>query len=459
MKKSNFKYICFICCSFFFCLVSCTTKKQKNDLITANTKGDVAAILEESFRVKDNFGSLEPGFQTEIRILKFNEDGNLLVDKSEDFLFGTKRSTENFYDNNGLKITTNETSSKFYFNAGFIDEPNIIKYEYDDNENCITEKRYDSEGNIQTSSDFSYNKNKQIISITEKKYERDYRKAESEDDIMNITGVDSVKTNYEYDRKGRLIKTTRIESPKRTVLHFFEYDRFNNAIWERRKHEKESTDTVTTYVMNYGVINYNDSSYIINHYDMDRTLSRKFDKQNNIIYEEVNNKGQLQSRTMRYDEQNNVIYEEVNNEEQSESKTMKYEYDTFGNWIKRIEYDSNLKPKEISIRKYEYYQTVGNKKHSDFELEGEYNLFFKKREYCNEESALSNFLSYMERTYPKWKIYENPEVTFIQDCLYKISFQTMDPYFGGKKETFVVELSINLEEERYYVKQITGFLY
>jgi len=51
-----------------------------------------------------------------------------------------------------------------------------------------------------------------------------------------------------------------------------------------------------------------------------------------------------------------------------------------------------------------------------------------KSENCTQESALKAFRSYMNFYYPDWKIYGNPVIKEMSDCIYRVQFSTMDPH-------------------------------
>ncbi|MCK9414889.1 MAG: hypothetical protein M0Q53_21525 [Prolixibacteraceae bacterium] len=85
----------------------------------------------------------------------------------------------------------------------------------------------------------------------------------------------------------------------------------------------------------------------------------KYDDQGNRIeVNEYNSDGSIYGRcTYKYNEKGNRIEEnEYDTDDSLSSKyTYKYEYDTYGNWVKRIAFEDEI-PRYILEREYEYYK-------------------------------------------------------------------------------------------------------
>jgi hypothetical protein len=82
-----------------------------------------------------------------------------------------------------------------------------------------------------------------------------------------------------------------------------------------------------------------------------------------------------------------------------------------------------------------------------------------KSENCTQESALKAFRSYMNFYYPDWKIYGNPVIKEMSDCIYRVQFSTMDPHIKWEREVIIAEISLNDDGHHYKFKTIRGELY
>lgn len=100
-----------------------------------------------------------------------------------------------------------------------------------------------------------------------------------------------------------------------------------------------------------------------NGYNSDGNLSFKYtykydDQGNRIEVNEYNSDGSIYGRcTYKYNEKGNRIEENEYDTDDSLSYkyTYKYEYDTYGNWVKRIDFEDEI-PRYILEREYEYYK-------------------------------------------------------------------------------------------------------
>jgi hypothetical protein len=79
---------------------------------------------------------------------------------------------------------------------------------------------------------------------------------------------------------------------------------------------------------------------------------------------------------------------------------------------------------------------------------------------CNGNSALECFYKQMKTFYPDWPIY-SPSVSERLDCIYNITFTTVNPHFTWSQdyEVHVVEISFDLQKDVFNFKSVRNRLW
>lgn len=225
-------------------------------------------------------------------------------------------SAEYVYDLNGNNIQTYYATSLskdyYYYTEEYIT--------YDGNKNMLTSKTYDEDGELVEYYEYSYYDNGEICQIYHSKgadydytFYNELGQMYEKDEYESSSSIYDINLYY-YDENGNKISSILKDSNMKILwTNEYEYDVNNNLI-------KESST-------------YNDC-YILYDYD---TL--------NLLCYETKYYGDgelLSSTTYNYDAEGRLIEELVNyTEEKAEyDTTYLYEYDSYGNLVKYIWYDS-----------------------------------------------------------------------------------------------------------------------
>ena len=86
-----------------------------------------------------------------------------------------------------------------------------------------------------------------------------------------------------------------------------------------------------------------------------------------------------------------------------------------------------------------------------------------KKEKCNEKHMRENFMSWMDAYYPDWTIKRKIVVIPVEDCIYNIRFETVNPHLlehgVRQKEVIVLRCEYLLKTEKFSAKPVRGVLY
>lgn len=259
MRKNLYSILIIICITFMYCT---NQEYVKNDLEKSNLKGKIKRVTNINYFVIEKFGELEKGEKTPfLNFELYNEKGFL----TEESFFRVKLeynsknqlikkyslidTTIYKYDNKGLKIEENLYSKKLI---------QKIKYLYDDNENMIESRTYESSGELKGLNKFRYDGKKCI-----------------EDKGFYKTGEFMNLTKYKYDNKGNEIEK----------IFFFDENIEGKIKKNTQKFDENNNVIETSFYSNlYG-----------EDYYTSKTIYKKFDKNGNWIeaIEYFNNKPNL----------------------------------------------------------------------------------------------------------------------------------------------------------------------
>jgi hypothetical protein len=353
-----------------FLLISCSSHQQeksalpkaKSNLEEENIKGQVAVIVAESYDAKEKFGVIEP---VKLRnpvttVSKYNLNGNLLretsiqetsIDESTitqekkyvydkgDKLISSEFTTPNEVYNIRKHLTHSRLGIVSYDSIDYKFLSFFTKYKYN-NDNTLAEIMNYSPNGLKTSStEWSYNEDKKILSFRKKKYNRD-----NKDDPDRITSMFVATTRNIYDEYGKLYSQIYSDdsfdqSIDANIIAKFGYDNKGNITSQKTTAYFERKFIHPNTFVHIGKIIFNLSN----------------DK-NSVYIDDYN--------TWEYDNFNNIIISDLIGEEQKKS-FYKYEYDKQGNWIKKVTYDNFEQPIKIEVRKIQYYSTDPNQPETD----------------------------------------------------------------------------------------------
>ncbi|MFA7081362.1 MAG: hypothetical protein WC135_02005 [Bacteroidales bacterium] len=274
--------------------------QKENYLKEENLKGSIKYFEEIRYKSIVLDGKDVEKRINKNNVMKFNEDGKVefIIDEitGEGFIFkydSCKNNIETLYSinqNNTGKIVSNYDEkgnlieSILYFNDGIIEQKTIYKYE--DNGN-MTEEIYDFEGNLNLRTKYTYDINKNIISLITSNSRRT--------DRINL---------FSYDLRGN--KTEWIISQDEDILknETFIYDDNDNLIqWNNSESWKENLKYIYTYDNKGNEIE-------VKSYDKDGKLHEKsickyeYDKKDNwtkkITYNELSKLTKIEERKIVY---------------------------------------------------------------------------------------------------------------------------------------------------------------
>ncbi|NDW19861.1 hypothetical protein D0T53_13225 [Dysgonomonas sp. 216] len=178
---------------------------------------------------------------------------------------------------------------------------------------------------------------------------------------------------------------------------------------------------------------------------------------------------ELSETIHKYDDKGNIVSEMVNEEKGNSKQSffITYEYDSQNNWIRRAVYNNerDYLPLHELQREINYYSTNEPERNT---LSGVIAMLKKEKEikqYCNEDIARGLTFDYMNMNYPDWEICTEINVSKIDNCIFNIRFQVINPhrtypeYDIIVKEQIVAELSIIENYTKYQFQLKRGLLY
>lgn len=195
---------------------------------------------------------------------------------------------------------------------------------FDQKGNKIEENIYASDGNLRKKYTFEYDN---LGNLSKK-------------NRYNFDGSLYEKHTYEYDDKGNLVIDNSYWSDGSLKIKLtYKYDNIGNVI----KEQKYRSDGTLLKKYRY-------------QYDNKGNLVKKNRHESDGIIIIRPSQTTIWMWTYKYDDKGNIIevkeYDSVGNLDNV--KNFKYEYDSKGNWVKRIDF-INEKPKYILIREHKYY--------------------------------------------------------------------------------------------------------
>jgi hypothetical protein len=288
--------------------VPAVTDDIKNDLKELGLKGKVRSFTEETFKAADKFGEIVKGNKEGIsRSVTFYANGMIAEDmyiSPDGKISSIKR---NMYDNKGNKI------ENVYNSDGKIN--NTKKIIYDDNGNITEESIYNSSGILESKYSYKYgakgDMTEQNIYNSEgnksgtELYSYDDNGNKTEENIYNSTGdlTDSHKFVSDKDENGNLVIKDIFKTEDGEYTEWQKFDAAGNKIEEGSGRTEGKNNTVTTF---------------------------------------------------KYDGNGNAVEEYCNDPEQYIK--YQYEYDSRGNWIKKIVFEKKVGiPQLLTERKIIYF--------------------------------------------------------------------------------------------------------
>ena len=271
-------------------------------------------------------------------------------------LKGNVKSVEEFeygmIDANGTIEKETETGSTlFHYNrSGFISEQKVFdskgmmgyktKYEYENNR-CVKETYYNSKNKIIERWVATYNEKGKIKEA--------YRVFE---------GKNIEKIQYTYDNTGFVVEEKWLLNDVLFHKKLYIHDPINHTIEKKMldKHGNTTATEIATYnaegiLMEESKYNYQDSlkGKTICIYNKKEQLIEEHNYGSNNTFE-----GKI---VFTYDEKENIKEENWydNNNQRTTNITNTYTFDANGNWIEKIEYDTELQTGFIYKRKITYY--------------------------------------------------------------------------------------------------------
>ncbi len=305
-------------------LASCSEKETKNKdkrktyLELFNLKGKVQSLKTTTYFADGKEEAQDSTFIRKIELQKFNEKGELISSKS----YGDK------------KMLTDS-----------------VAFQYDDNGTAFEVFFYDQEGRVKTSS--ILRKNKEGLTTENAYFCHKY----SEDGTLTIDTVMMYQMDYKFNDKGQAIEAViTTENPYNSMKQVFEYDDKGNKIKELVYH----SDTIDFEGINKYYADGTLQETATFDYKDGKKVPRevyKYNEQGKEVEKLRYKADTLYSKVVTdYDKYGNVLsIKHVEGKRIHKPITYdKYEYDSQGNWIKRIYYEKG-KASDITIREIKYF--------------------------------------------------------------------------------------------------------
>lgn len=349
------------------CLGACKQKEIHTDYATIfahkseeiKLNGKVKSLKNTHYRIEKKFGVLKNEKCENIYIFNFDEKGKKIemLEFFDDLSEEPYRKETYRYDDRGKLIQEEsyEKGGKHHrHNYKHDDKNNLLEYTKYFNENFLIKHtyQYDEKGNRVEEIHYDPNTNSEIKWIS--KYEYDQKGNKIKAYFYNPDGSLYNRYTYKYDRKGTLIQETQYTDAFLENKYTYRYEEVEESdkIKDIKSHDKyryEFDDKGNLTKMFY-------------YYPDGTILSKdifKYDERGNeievILYRD--NKILTYKTTLRYDEKGNKIEEIMYYHDGSVtySANKDYEYDSYGNWIKEIEYRDGV-GKYIIEREITYYE-------------------------------------------------------------------------------------------------------
>ena len=313
---------------------------EKNDLSDLKLCGKVKSSKSISYEAVVKSGNVSKGkiIEDTYSYMVFNEQGNILEENNykRDSILTSKKLYK--YNEFGNLI-----EGKIYKPASILTEQQVFVYNSDRKLISKTVTTYDEKGKLKgTSIDFFNDQGNRIASS-------DY----------NADSILTRKFSAEYDHRGNLIhRSSQNKEGKVVFENSFVYDN-NGKVAKEIISWEDQVSTKYTY-------EYNEQGYLarkstFSGHGFNMVSSYSYDEDGNLIERYITGGSNPQRWTYNYDDQGQAIEEieykcgiiSLFDETVAKSSSL-FEYDSKGNWIKKILYDNEI-PKSIIERKFEYF--------------------------------------------------------------------------------------------------------
>lgn len=297
MKK--IKVLLSFCFVLYTCTIACGQAKEKNDLSEEGLIGNVKSFTATIYQVEDSLGEIKEKHLLENYIIYYNTKGN--ITEIESYI-----SAWHTLSLNG-------------------DREFRCVYNYDKNENLVEEKFFNSDGSLNGFTTYKY----------------DHIGNRIEEIYYDKSNHVSEKTTFKYVKKGNEVEETRYDSDGGLDFRCVsKYDEKGNGI----EHNGYNSDGSLSFKRQ---CRYDDIGNMIEE----------------VVYEDeevlvVDKFGKAEVTSLnyhyfyKYDNKGNII--ECYGSNPKNPIKYKYEFDSIGNWIKKIEF-SVKGPLKITEREIEYY--------------------------------------------------------------------------------------------------------
>lgn len=239
-----------------------------------------------------------------------------------------------------------------------------LKEVYDPKGLLTYSETYDLAGNVNVEESRSY-KNGQLSEITvvdylnhtEQRTEYIYDGDKITNEIEHFEGGRFVKSQISYDEKGRVEEITKLDEDSlflgKTTFDYHhltkevnEYDDMNFLFSKVTSNYNERGNEVESIH-----IEYYDDSYPKSDREINTTVERIFDENNNLLSEE-GRRGDLvfYRRKCEYDSQNNLISTEIFNHDVNYLLVLKYKYNSLNKAVEETEYRNDQKVFTKSVK-------------------------------------------------------------------------------------------------------------
>ena len=189
-------------------LVSCSSKKVKNDLTNEHIKGNVKSISVQHHQAIEKFGIVQEGELTSAKISKYDIRGFII----EDDEIVRKSFYTYTFNKSKLPIEKNIYNS----DSSLVSR---LTYKYDEKGNRIEENSYNSEGELQMRSYYKHDKNGNVI----------------EENNYDSAGALLSKFVNEYDENGNRSQYNGYRSDGRRINRFtYKYNNLGHLIQENQ---------------------------------------------------------------------------------------------------------------------------------------------------------------------------------------------------------------------------------